>query len=183
MTKQNRKVIPFKRKRIGKTDYKKRITLLLSDRPRLVIRKKIKNSVAQFVEYNEKGDKVLATASTRELVKLGWKYDRGNLPSAYLVGALAAKKAAAKGVKTAVLDVGLQKITPGGKIYAALKGAVDAGIEIPHDPSIFPSEDRITGKHIIECSKKLAKKQFKVDPAGIIKDFGEIKNKIMGAKK
>lgn len=34
-----------------------------------------------------------------------------------------------------------------------MKGAVDSGLEIPHSKEIFPSEDRLTGKHIDKYRK------------------------------
>jgi len=33
-------------------------------------------------------------------------------------------------------------------VFAALKGMVDAGLEIPHGDSVLPEEDRINGAHI-----------------------------------
>jgi len=38
---------------------------------------------------------------------------------------------------TALLDVGLAQTTTGARIFAALKGAVDGGIRIPHSPNRF----------------------------------------------
>jgi len=37
----------------------------------------------------------------------------------------------------ALLDVGLKRTTTGAKVFAALKGAVDGGLSIPHSPSRF----------------------------------------------
>jgi large subunit ribosomal protein L18 len=45
-------------------------------------------------------------------------------------------------------------------LFAALKGAVDAGLDIPHDPAIFPSQDRIMGKHIDKFRKTNIAEQF-----------------------
>ena len=72
--KDKRRVIPFRRKREGKTNYKKRIAFLTSEKPRLVIRKSLKNITAQIVIYEPKGDKVIASACSAELTKLGWKF-------------------------------------------------------------------------------------------------------------
>ena len=66
--------MPFRRRREGKTNYKKRLKLLLSKKPRLVVRKSLKYIRAQIVEFDKKGDKTLASAFSRELKKLGWKY-------------------------------------------------------------------------------------------------------------
>ena len=42
----------------------------------------------------------------------------------------------------------------GSRIYAALKGILDAGLNIPHSDGIFPNEERIKGKHISEDIEK-----------------------------
>ena len=62
--------LPFRRKRKGKTNYKKRLKLLLSNKPRLVIRPFIKNIIAQIVEYHPNSirihkDSILQTAYVR----------------------------------------------------------------------------------------------------------------------
>ena len=51
MSRSKTQVVPFKRKREGKTDYKKRLKLLSSSKPRLVIRKSLKNMTVQIIEY------------------------------------------------------------------------------------------------------------------------------------
>jgi large subunit ribosomal protein L5e len=38
----------------------------------------------------------------------------------------------------AVLDVGLRRTTTGARVFGALKGAVDAGLYIPHSVKRFP---------------------------------------------
>lgn len=141
------KVVTFKRKREGKTDYNKRIKLLASNKPRLVIRKSLKNITAQIVEYGTNGDKVTVSAHSRELIKMGWKGYRRNLPAAYLVGLLCGVRAKQKGITEAVLDLGLYKSVKGSIFYAALKGVLDAGVNVPHDDSVVPPEDRLVGAH------------------------------------
>ena len=47
-----------------------------------------------------------------------------------------------------MLDIGLAASTPGNRVFSALKGMVDAGLEIPHGEDILPDEGRITGAHI-----------------------------------
>jgi len=39
---------------------------------------------------------------------------------------------------TCFLDLGLARATSGNRVFAALKGAVDGGLHIPHSDSIFP---------------------------------------------
>ena len=137
--------MPFRRRREGKTNYKKRLKLLLSKKPRLVVRKSLKYIRAQIVEFDKKGDKTLASAFSRELKKLGWKYACDNLPAAYLTGLLIGKRALEKGISEAVLDMGLYPSTKGSRIYACVKGALDAGLKIPCSEDVLPSEERIKG--------------------------------------
>ena len=57
-----------RRRREGKTDYRKRLKLLRSRKVRMVIRKSIKNTQIQFIEYKESGDNILVSAKSNELV-------------------------------------------------------------------------------------------------------------------
>jgi len=161
--------MPFRRRRLGKTDYRKRLKLLLAKRPRLVVRKSLKYVRAQVVGYSKGGDRILAAASSEELKKLGWKFACDNLPAAYLTGLLIGKEALQKGIKEANLDIGLYPSTKGSKLYALVKGAIDAGLKVPCDEAILPSEERISGKHIA------AQERFKSLP----KEFEKIKQKIL----
>ncbi|MEW5955699.1 MAG: 50S ribosomal protein L18 [Candidatus Micrarchaeota archaeon] len=144
--------VHFRRRREGKTDYEKRLALLKSRRTRMVVRKTNARVIAQFVEYDAKGDRTLAAADSKELAKHGFP-GKCNAPSAYLVGALAARKASAKGAKEFVLDTGRHSITKGGIVFAALKGALDAGLQAPHSPDCIPAEDRIAGKHLSQATQ------------------------------
>ena len=161
--------VQFRRKREGKTNYKKRLKLLLSGKPRLVIRAFLKNISAQIIEYAPKGDKVIASAAGKELEAIGWKLNKGNIPAAYLIGLLVGKKAVEKGVKEAILDAGLKNPTKGSRVYACLKGAIDSGLKVAHSEEIFPDESRIKGEHIAKYKKEFSE---------ITKSFEEIKNKI-----
>ena len=58
------------------------------------------------------------------------------------------KAAVASGTDEAVLDIGLAASTRGGRVYAALKGMSDAGLDIPHSEDVYPDEDRLNGAHI-----------------------------------
>ncbi len=142
------KFIPYRRKREGKTNYKKRLTLLVSGTPRMVVRKTNKNMVLQIVDYDEKGDKVLVTASSAELKKHGWDHATGNLPAAYLTGILVARKSLNKKIKTAIVDLGLQTPAKGSRLFASVKGAIDGGLGVKCSEEAFPPEERIMGKHI-----------------------------------
>ncbi len=147
--------VPFRRRREGKTDYKLRLGLVRSGKPRAVVRTSNKYVYVQIVEAQPSGDVVRASASSKELAKLGWKGGTGNLPSAYLTGALAGRRALTKGVKEAILDIGLRPSTKGSRLYAALKGLTDAGLEVPHSEETLPSTARLGGAHITEYAKSL----------------------------
>merc|ERR1711988_700153 len=55
---------------------------------------------------------------------------------------------------TAVLDVGLVRTTTGNRVFGALKGAVDGGINIPHSEKRFPGYDREGKEYDAETHKK-----------------------------
>jgi large subunit ribosomal protein L18 len=59
---------------------------------------------------------------------------------------LAGKKALASGTSKAILYSGTRKYTQ--RMAAALKGVIDAGLEIPASEETLPSEDRINGDHL-----------------------------------
>merc|ERR1712203_353528 len=46
------------------------------------------------------------------------------------------------GAFRACLDVGLARTTTGAKVFGALKGAADGGLDIPHSEKRFPGYDR-----------------------------------------
>jgi len=144
-------ILPLKRRKEKKTNYNRRLKLLLSKKPRLVVRKSLKYTYAQIIKYKKDADQTMVSCSSKDLLKFGWNRSCSNVPAAYLTGFLIGKKAVKNKIKSAVLDVGLQSCTKGGKIYAVLKGAIDAGLNIPKSEKteeMFPSEDRIKGKHI-----------------------------------
>ncbi len=182
--------VQFARKRKKATDYRKRLKLLLSGKERLVIRKTSSHIMAQIASYGEKGDSVLASASSAQLSKYGWTLGKKSIPAAYLTGLMAGKLALSKGIKNAILDAGTQKPAISGKIYAALKGAIDAGLEVPCSKEIFPSEERLAGKHIadyIALAKSPSQfslyKKNNITPAKIAGLFEAVKEKISGGTK
>jgi large subunit ribosomal protein L18 len=184
-------IVAHRRRRQLKTDYKKRLSLLKGGEPRLVVRKSVKNIICQIVEYQQAGDRTLFSADSRELAKLGWKAGTGNVPAAYLTGLLCATRAK-KNVKKVLLDGGLYTSTKGSRIYAALKGALDGGLEIPHSEEILPGDERVKGQHISSYAEHLKKesaqtykKMFsgyakaKIAPEKLPDHFGEVKAKIL----
>ena len=127
----------FRRRKAGLTDYRRRLKLL-------------------------RGRKVTVTGSDLTK-KYGWPEDfsQKSVPASYLVGFAMGKAAMAHGYEEAVLDVGLAATPVGGRVFAALKGMVDAGLEVPHGEQVLPEEDRINGAHIgdniagaVESTKK-----------------------------
>jgi len=157
MTQGPRARVAFRRRREGKTDYRRRLKLLKGGEPRAVFRKSLQNTTVQMVIYDSGGDKVVASAFSKELKKYGWITGTGNIPASYLTGLLAGKRAIARGIKNAVLDIGLNEPVPGARAFASLKGLVDAGVEIPHDEEVLPSPDRLEGKHLGENVMKAFK--------------------------
>ncbi|MFO8078075.1 MAG: 50S ribosomal protein L18 [Thermoplasmatota archaeon] len=140
-----------RRRREGKTDYRQRLRLLKSGETRIVVRRSLKNIRIQFVTYDEHGDKIIAQAMGTELAKTyGWKHSTSTTPVAYLTGLLAGKRAKKAGLQSGVLDIGRQRPVKGSKIFAALQGVLDAGVDCPHSDSKLPSPERINGKHIDE---------------------------------
>ncbi len=188
--------VPFRRRREGKTDYKTRKALILSKKPRLVVRGSLQNIIAQIVVAKPEGDEVHVSAYSRELAREhGWKAPRGNIPAAYLTGLLCGLKAKVKGIKEAILDIGLHSPSKEARVFAALKGALDAGINIPYSEEKIPDEKRISGEHIAEYAKILASNteiyqsrfskylEQKLPPENLPKHFAEIKNKILATFK
>ena len=147
--------VAFRRRREGRTDYRQRARLLRARIPRAVVRNSLRHTSIQIIAYDAVGDRVLATAHSRELADLGWNKATGNLPAAYLTGYLAGKRAKKNGITECVLDIGLKVPAKGAAVFAALKGMVDAGVAIPHGKEILPSEDRLNGAHIGEDVAKL----------------------------
>ena len=117
----------------------------------------LRHTSVQIVEFDAQGDQVLVTAHSRELLEMGWNKATGNLPAAYLTGYLAGKKAVAKGLNEAVLDIGLKVPAKGATVFAALKGMLDAGMSIPHGKDVLPSKERLAGKHIGDDVEQMIK--------------------------
>ena len=150
--------VPFRRKREGKTDYRKRLKLLKSGKPRLVARVSANRVQAMISKASSIGDYTLVHVTSEHLKRYGWKGGTKNTPAAYLVGYLCGKQALQRGITEAVLDIGRHAARKGARVFAVLKGALDAGLQIPHEDSVLPGEDRIAGRHIVEYAKKLKQK-------------------------
>ena len=178
-----------------------------SPKYRFVVRFTNKDIVAQIVYAKIGGDFTLASAYAHELPRFGLKNGLTNYAAAYCVGLLLARRLLTKlnladkyeGTTEvngedyyvealddgpapfyALLDVGLRRTTTGAKVFAALKGATDGGIEIPHGESRFVGYDSeskeldadtfrkyLFGGHVADYMRELAdsneekyKKQF-----------------------
>ena len=141
--------VPFRRRREGKTDYRYRLRLLKADRPRAVVRFSHGRVVVALTAFDPVGDRVLASAESTELARIGFpEKSRVSTPASYLTGYLAGLRAKAHGESQAILDAGLRRPTRGGRVLSALKGLIDSGIEIPHGEGAFPKADRLNGTHL-----------------------------------
>lgn len=141
--------VPFRRRREQKTDYQQRLELLKSGKPRVVVRLSNNHTRVQIAEYEPEGDQNTAQTLSRELEEHGWDEHTGNLPAAYLTGYLAGMKT---DVEEAVLDVGLRSVKPGSRLFAAVQGLRDAGVNVPVGEEIMPEEGRLRGEHIEEMN-------------------------------
>ncbi len=188
--------VPLRRRREGKTDYYKRFHLLLGRKTRMVVRVSNKYVMVQFIDFDFKGDKVVAGAHSRELIeKFGWKGSGKATCAAYLTGFLAALRFLEKGGREAILDIGLHKPSRGSRVFAALKGALDAGVNIPHSEDVLPSDDRVRCEHVANYAAQLRQEnqeKFKrvfsqlssrIDPAELPKHFEEVLERIKAAYK
>jgi len=135
---------------------------------RLVIRFTNKDTICQIIYSKIQGDFVLAAAYGHELTKFGIPVGHTNYAAAYATGLLVARRVLKKlkldtkyqGNKNingedylvspidgdvrpfkCFLDVGLRKTSTGSKIFAALKGATDGGLNIPHSVNRFVGYD------------------------------------------
>jgi len=188
--------VPFRRRREGKTDYQSRRALVLSRLPRLAVRGSLRHVIVQVVDAKETGDEVLVSAHSRELAKsYGWLGDCGNVSAAYLTGLLCGCKTRAHGVGKAVLDTGLHSPSRGSRVFAVLKGVLDAGVMVPHDKEMLPDENRIRGQHIVDYASRLSstpdayQKRFSqylsrgLRPEQLSEHFSLIKEKIVSSFK
>mgnify|MGYP001157048725 len=140
-----------KRRRLGKTDYHRRMRLLRSGAPRAVVRVSNTQVTCQLISYKPEGDSTIESVNGKSLVEsYSWPADssKKSVPACYLAGYALGKKAIASGNSSAVLDIGLAASSSGSRVFAALRGMIDAGLEVPHGESVLPSEDRVKGEHI-----------------------------------
>jgi len=174
---------------------------------RLIVRISNKDITCQVAYARIEGDHIMCAAYAHELPSYGIKVGLTNYAAAYCTGLLLARRLLKKlnldgiyegqkevdgdeynvesesgqpGAFRCYLDTGLARTTTGARVFGAMKGAVDGGLDIPHGMKRFPGYDssadefhadvhrkHIFGQHVAEYMKQLAdddddafKKQF-----------------------
>lgn len=162
---------------------------------RLIVRFTNKDVICQIAYARIDGDVIMCSAYSHELPKYGLKVGLTNYAAAYCTGLLLARRLLKKleldgiysgcedvtgdqyqvesidgqpGAFRCYLDVGLARTTTGARIFGAMKGAVDGGLDIPHGTKRFPGYDseskefkadvhrrHIFGQHVAEYMNKL----------------------------
>jgi len=131
---------------------------------RFVVRFTNKDIMVQIFKSTLTYDKVMVAAYAHELTRYGIKLGLTNYAAAYCTGLLAARRLNKKiGLDKmypgntedlgeyyevealdernpfcCLLDVGLKPTTTGSRMFGALKGAVDGGLDIPHGDRRYP---------------------------------------------
>jgi len=148
---------------------------------RFVVRFTNTKVICQIAYASVAGDVVVAAAESKELEKFGIKFGFTNYAAAYATGLLLARRVLTKfgladtykgqeeptgedynveevedGPRpfTALLDTGLKRTCTGSKVFAALKGGLDGGIDIPHSEKRFIGYDRESKKLDAETLQK-----------------------------
>jgi len=135
---------------------------------RLIVRSTNRDVVCQVAYSRMAGDVIVAAAYSHELPKYGVSVGLKNYAAHYCTGLLLARRLLQKfkldeayvgqtevdgeefnvepnddgpGPFRCFLDTGLTRTTTGNKVFGALKGAVDGGLDIPHSCRRFPGYD------------------------------------------
>lgn len=141
-----------RRREENKTDYQKRLKLLKGGKPRIVFRKTNRLIISEYISSKEAQDKILFGFDSRKLNDYGWPKDaQGSLKSitaSYLTGYLTGKIIISKKLEAPILDSGMNRAIHKNKVYAFLKGLIDAGIKINCKEEFFPEESRTGGEHL-----------------------------------
>lgn len=165
----------FARKRLCVQDKNKYNT----PKYRMIVRFTNKDITCQIAYSKIEGDVVICAAYAHELPRYGVKVGLTNYAAAYCTGLLLARRILkkydldglyegqtevdgdeymveseeGKGAFRCYLDVGLARTTTGAKVFGALKGAVDGGLEIPHGMKRFPGYDDESGDFSAEVHR------------------------------
>jgi large subunit ribosomal protein L5e len=132
---------------------------------RLIVRLSNRDVNCQIAYSRIECDRVVCAAYSHELPKYGIKVGLTNYAASYCTGLLAARRILQKlgldslytgctevtgeeynvepvddgpGAFRCFLDVGLARTTTGARVFGAMKGAVDGGLNIPHSVKRFP---------------------------------------------
>ena len=178
----------FKRRRKGLTNYRKRLALVKSNMYRLVVRKTNRRIIGQIVAYDPKGDRVLASADSKELDRLGWP-SRSNRATAYLTGMLLAKKFNEKETEV-ILDTGLAASNRGSLPFVFAKGFSDAGMKLRGsfeiDEKLYNMENVAAYASLLSKQPEKLKRQFGeyikagINPEKLPELFNQVKAKLAG---
>jgi large subunit ribosomal protein L5e len=162
---------------------------------RLIVRLSNRDITCQIAYARIEGDRIVCAAYSHELPRYGVKVGLTNYAAAYSTGLLVARRILQRlgldslyagctdvngdeysvepledgpGAFRCYLDVGLSRTTTGARIFGAMKGAVDGGLNIPHSVKRFPgynAEDKnfdagvhrehIFGQHVAKYMKEL----------------------------
>lgn len=141
-----------RRRKENKTDYLKRLKLLKGEKPRIVFRKTNRYIISEYVVSREAQDKIIVGFDSRKLNEYGWpKNAQGSLksiPASYLTGYLIGKIITKQNLEVPILDAGMNRVLHKNKIYAFIKGLIEAGIKINCKKDFFPEDSRIKGQHL-----------------------------------
>lgn len=147
---------------------------------RFVVRFSNKDITAQIVSASISGDIVLAAAYSHELPRYGLEVGLTNYAAAYCTGLLLARRvlkmlemddeyegnveatgedfsvepADSRRPFRALLDVGLVRTTTGNRVFGALKGALDGGLDIPHSDKRFAGYNKESKQLDAEVHRK-----------------------------
>lgn len=149
---------------------------------RLVVRITNRDVIAQVVYSKIDGDHVMAAAYAHELPGFGLKVGLTNYAACYATGLLLARRLL-KSLKLdtayvgkeeadgefyeveeneegpapfrAFLDIGLARASTGARIFGVLKGAVDGGLDIPHNEKRFPGYDADSKEYDVEMHRNM----------------------------
>jgi len=174
---------------------------------RLIVRLSNRDVTAQIAYSRIEGDHIVCAAYSHELPKYGIKVGLTNYAAAYATGLLLARRLLKQlgldtlyegsteitgdeynvegvedgpGAFRCYLDVGLNRTTTGARVFAAMKGAVDGGLNIPHSTKRFPGFDaesktlnadvhraHIMGQHVADYMRSLEEE----DPEAFKRQF------------
>jgi len=166
----------FARKRLTFQDKNKYNT----PKYRMIVRFTNKDITCQIAYSKIEGDVIICAAYSHELPKYGVKVGLTNYAAAYCTGLLLARRLLKKfnldsiykgteevtgdeyqvedeegqpGAFRCYLDVGLFRTTTGARVFGAMKGAVDGGLDIPHSNKRFPGYDGESGEFNAEVHR------------------------------